>query len=283
MDKTYIERKLKENEEKKDEARLKIFSFLEKTSKEFEGWNPVEDNEIKIKALKYNRFNQYKSEIIKSIDNPNELSTIIVGFNVFAALFQEPEAIARNIKDLSECLDKYNQYTLNEYHIKDLEDSKPIHFSGDIIITDPCYLMNKKSDRDDWGFCSCGYELNKLEFTKYLQRDTIIGDWSCTVFDIEDNSKIYGHFCADSGEVCVVLAEEAFNYNPDFEKEYLKDRDWCATIIKDFEGDIYFRIDEDKFMYEGKECVDYDVKVVLDGINKKTGEPIHLISSQTGF
>ena len=42
-------------------------------------------------------------------------------------------------------------------------------------------------------------------------------------------------------------------------------------------------IDEDKFMYEGKECIDYDVKVVLEGVNKKTGEPIHLISSQTGL
>ena len=242
---------------------------MKKISKELESWNPIEDNEIKIKTFKHNHFNQYKSRIIESIDNPNELSVITVGFNVFAALFQEPEVIARNIKDLSECLDKYNQYTVSEYHIKDLEDSKSVHFSGDIIITDPCYLMNKKSDRDDWEFCNCGYELNKLGFTKYLQRDTIIGDWSCTVFDIKDNSKIYGHFCADSGEVCVVLAEEAFNYYPDFEKEYLEDRDWCATIIKDFEGDIYFRIDEDKFMYEGKECIDYNVKVVLEGVNKK--------------
>ena len=61
-----------------------------------------------------------------------------------------------------------------------------------------------------------------------------------------------------------------------FKKDFLENRDWCAAIIKDFEGDVYFRIDEDKFIYEDKECFDYEVKVVIDGVNKKPVNPFTL-------
>lgn len=37
-----------------------------------------------------------------------------------------------------------------------------------------------------------------LGITKYLVRDTIYGDWSCTTFN-SDNKEPIGEFCADAG------------------------------------------------------------------------------------
>lgn len=55
-----------------------------------------------------------------------------------------------------------------------------MEFKGDIIITDPCYLI-----RDEhWG-SDISYSGDRLEafgFTKYIWEDTLYGDWSCTVY-----------------------------------------------------------------------------------------------------
>lgn len=45
-------------------------------------------------------------------------------------------------------------------------------FKGDIVITDPCYVVND----EDWEFSEYGDRVDKLGFTDYLVRSTIVGD-----------------------------------------------------------------------------------------------------------
>jgi hypothetical protein len=105
---------------------------------------------------------------------------------------------------------------------------KTMHFEHkDIIITDPCYIIN---DNEDW--------LSKAESIKSgMFTDTLYGDWSCHVFDI-DTEKPIGQFCADAGMVCVYPLDEPL-LDKEAVEEFLK-KDWCATVIKDFTGDVSF-------------------------------------------
>lgn len=52
-----------------------------------------------------------------------------------------------------------------------------------------------------------------------------------------------GYFCADAGMVCVLYLDEVLKYNPDFEDEYMG-RSWVVTVIKDFDGEVEYVIDE---------------------------------------
>lgn len=275
MDRAVIERMLKDNKIKKSELKANIISLFNKLDKEIEEWDGTNN--------KYKRFCEYKEVILNKIDKPAVVLIQLAGLTVYSKFFKGPKDITDNLNKLVSWLEEYCDHCDSDSCLRSLEDSAPIHFSGDIIITDPCYLMNKNSNKDDWKICDCGDSLNELGFINYLSRNTLCGDWSCTIFDAIDKNKTYGRFCADSGKVCVVSADEVFKYNPNFKKDFLESTDWCAAIIKDFEGDVYFRVDEDKFIYKDKERFDYEVKVVIDGFNKKTGEPVHLISSQTGL
>lgn len=137
-------------------------------------------------------------------------------------------------------------------------------FSGDIVITDPCYMKNSKN--------SCA-----------MQRGTIYGDWSCMVYPgkLEENKKyeewnehyfkffndynftgktkdekkamreefnkfkeewkknILGEFCADSGQVGVFEWDKLSTED----QKWALERPWCATIIKDFSGEVEFEIE----------------------------------------
>lgn len=111
-------------------------------------------------------------------------------------------------------------------------------FKGDVIITDPCYLMKKGADYD-WEKCDYGDNMEALGFTKYLVRDTIYGDWSCTTYNQDTKDKI-GSFCADAGLVGVFLLDEVLKYNPGF--DYHTERLWTTTLIPDFEGEISIHV-----------------------------------------
>ena len=52
-----------------------------------------------------------------------------------------------------------------------------------------------------------------------------------------------GEFCADAGMVCVVYLDEVLKVNPNFQK-WAEEHTWCATIIKDFDGEIHYEVDE---------------------------------------
>jgi len=57
----------------------------------------------------------------------------------------------------------------------------------------------------------------------------------------------YGMFCADSGTVCVILAEEL--NNKDSFLEWVKKHSWCATIIPDFDGNVEYVIDNNESVH----------------------------------
>lgn len=166
---------------------------------------------------------------------------------------------------------------MENYNLGRFRDSKPMEFDGDIIITDPCYVM--KED-DDWERCDYGDDMEALGIEHFMTRETIYGDWSCTVFDT-DTKKPIGEFCADAGLVSVMLLDEVLRYNPDF--DYHEKRTWTTTLIQDFKGIVQFIVKKCKFFYNGKDCVNYEVRVVGHGVNKVTGEPINFESKQTGL
>lgn len=194
----------------------------------------------------------------------------------------------------SDCIDKAERYMWFKNNVEiifdylyinydNLLDSEIKTFDGDIIITDPCYILTEKDrNNDDLNL----YKLNSLGITNYLVEDTIYGDWSCTVFSediINKDSKVLGHFCADVSLVAVLDLNDVLKYNPNF--DYHINRPWTTTLIKDFKGTVQIVKEEDK-RYNEKEKrweYDYNVRVRGNGINKVTGEPIMFVSVQTAL
>ena len=164
-------------------------------------------------------------------------------------------------------------------------------FDGDIIITDPCYIIRNENGitKNDWHYCEYGEYMERLGIKNYLTHDTIYGDWGCTVFD-SDTKKPLGRFCADAGLVSVFLLHEVLAYNPNF--NYHLERPWTTTIIPDFKGTIQIEVVRETGTYERRAFVprvagggfDHDVTVVVGhGVNKKTGKAINFISKQTSL
>lgn len=177
---------------------------------------------------------------------------------------------------------------LCDQNLNRLLDSEPMEFDGDIIITDPCYVMRSESERKDWHKCECGYEMETLGVNHYMTRDTIYGDWSCTTYNSDSGEEI-GKFCADAGLVSVFLLDEILKYNPEF--DYHTEKPWTTTLIKDFKGTVQFVVKRTEGVYEDTteyykkgDTWTYDsVEIVGHGINKLTGEPINFVGKQTGF
>lgn len=147
-------------------------------------------------------------------------------------------------------------------------------FKGDIIITDPCYIIKKNSG--DWGKCGYGDNMKALGIENYLCRDTIYGDWSCTTFN-SDTKEAIGEFCADAGMAAVFLLDEVLAYNPDF--DFYETKPWTTTLIKDFDGDIEINIihiegvydDDTEWHSKGDKWEDNEVRVIGKGnINFET-------------
>ena len=191
--------------------------------------------------------------------------------------------------------DKYESslYKVNG-GLKRYLDSEPMEFEGSIIITDPCYIMRAEHHGttpltdDDWGACDYGSNMEVLGIHNYMTRDTLYGDWSCTVYNTDTREAI-GEFCADAGLVSVFLLDEVLKYNPDF--DYHKERTWTTALIPDFKGTVQFVVEHEEGVYEedteyrkaGDKWEDYSVHVIGHGINKTTGRPINFRSSQTGL
>ena len=149
-------------------------------------------------------------------------------------------------------------------------DSEPVHFRGDVIITDPCYI-----ERDDDLDRSRKDEL----FHPYMERDTIYGDWACTTYD-ENTGEILGRFCADSGMVGVFLLNDILAYNPEYNAHI--DLPHSATCIRNFDGTVQFVIEEYEYEYKNEKHKDYEVHVVGHGIDMKSGKKIDFVTRQTG-
>lgn len=143
-------------------------------------------------------------------------------------------------------------------------------FKGDIIITDPCYIMRAKHHgttpitENDWRSCEYGENMEVLGIKTYLTRDTIYGDWSCTTYN-SDTKKELGEFCADAGLVSVFLLDEVLAYNPDF--DYHINKPWTTTLIKNFDGDIELKVVSYQYRDEDTDELvdDEEVRVIGKG------------------
>ena len=152
-------------------------------------------------------------------------------------------------------------------------------FKGDIIITDPCYII--RDNTDDWSKCNYGDDMENLGIKNYLCRDTIYGDWSCTTFN-SDTKECIGRVCADTGMVAVFLLDEVHKYNPEF--DWYESRPWTTTLIKDFDGDVRIDVIHTEGIYENntkyykKGDKWEDDSVVVVGVGN-----INFETRQTGF
>lgn len=103
-------------------------------------------------------------------------------------------------------------------------------FKGTLIITDPCYILNN----EDYKKTNYGKNLNELGFTSFLVSDTGYGDWHNEIRRCSPYES-FGEFCADSGQVCVVLKDD-IEKNPACAKMFsILPEDYYATV-EDFEG-----------------------------------------------
>lgn len=75
------------------------------------------------------------------------------------------------------------------------------------------------------------------------QHDKLCQECESMEKELNLNLKEIGNFSSDTGLVSVLLLDEVLKYNSDFEPWALE-HPWCATIIKDFDGDIEYYIDE---------------------------------------
>lgn len=192
--------------------------------------------------------------------------------------------------------DDYPDYRkMDEYEIKALE--KETGFSRRILPDEWTHISKqyeeeskkyeaalmeyRKNNISDWELCNCGEDMTVLGIKNYICRDTLYGDWSCTTYN-SDTNDVLGRFCADAGMVGVFLLDEVLKYNPDF--NYHIERPWTTTLIKDFDGEIDFKIVHTEGVYEdytefhskGDKWEDDSVIVIGKGnINFKT--------RQTGF
>lgn len=155
-------------------------------------------------------------------------------------------------KDFEELIVINSKIQLN----RNIANSKPKYFKGDILITDPCYVLRNIDE-------------NKV---RYIERDTIYGDWSCKTYDI-DTKEILGRFCADSGMVAVISLDDVLKLNPNFD-DYKNE--YAYTVIRNFDGYVYFKVNNFVYEHKGEKCVDYDVQVVGKG-------NVNFITSQTGL
>ena len=152
-------------------------------------------------------------------------------------------------------------------------------FKGDIIITDPCYVVDQEDIRN------ISFQNPKamatLGFHNYMCRDTIYGDWRCTTYNTDTGEKI-GGFCADCGLVAVFLLDEVHKYNPDF--DWYVTRPWTTTLINNFDGEVNFEVRHHEGVWE------------TDGVRHKKGDKweddevvvigkgnVNFIGKQTGF
>lgn len=189
-----------------------------------------------------------------------------------------------------------------------------------IIITDPCYIVNNcteknpnpvpftkeavespnyeeireayydwEEEHNDWKKCAYGSNMEALGISNYICRDTLYGDWSCSTYNT-DTKECIGNFCADAGLVAVFELDEIRAYNSNIDK-WIEDHSWCVTVIKNFTGNIDFKIVHTEGVYtkedeyesngkiyckEGEAWENDEVQVIGKG-------NVNFFTTQTGF
>ena len=164
-----------------------------------------------------------------------------------------------------------------------------MYFKGTIIITDPCYIVKKCTEKnphpfpwtevniknpnikemvkqynewedshDDWKKCRYGTNMEALGISIYFTESTIYGDWGCSTYKIEENPyEVVDNFV------------EAYENEEDYEIECSKLGDFCADagLVSVFLLDEVrkYNPDIDKWIEEHSWCVttipDFDGEV----------------------
>lgn len=171
-----------------------------------------------------------------------------------------------------------------------------MHFKGTIIITDPCYIVKKCTEKnphpfpwtkvniknhnvkemvkqytewedshDDWRKCMYGSNMEALGISTYFTESTIYGDWGCSTYKIEENPY----------EVVNNLVEA---YEEDYNIKCSKLGDFCADagLVSVFLLDEVrkYNPDIDKWIEEHSWCIttisdfDGEVKYYVDKNNE---------------
>ena len=103
-------------------------------------------------------------------------------------------------------------------------------FKGDIIITDPMYIVKSE---EDWQRCEYGEKLDELGIFTYITAGN--GDEFASDIVSLDTHESLGELGSDSCMISVMLLREVRRYNFDFDKDLGKH---CYTIIEDFDGEV---------------------------------------------
>lgn len=255
MDKNWFNKKIKEEHSKVNKIKEKVKKVIEdevnltKEQKE-ELWELYHKDDFGMIPLKL-----LKNFAINGVDYSN----------------QNKEKYEQFGRDCIELM-KYHEPLISMEEIYEMYlDSEEVEFNGDILITDPCYII--KENTDDWKKTEYGQDMSVLGLKTFITHDTIFGDWSCITFNT-DTKKTLGQFCADAGLVGVFLLDEVLKYNPSFDCHLNKP--WTTTWIKNFKGTVQIVVKEN-----GKSYDRYSVYVIGNGVNKETGNPINFRTKQT--
>lgn len=116
-------------------------------------------------------------------------------------------------------------------------------FKGNLLLTDPVYIVKKWCESDWKLLLSDGYDyavLHYLGITKYVLGE--IGEDS--EWNVIDNSGMkVGSYCSDSRLFCVCDLKQVLVYNPDFLISFDKNSE-CYCVINDFDREIKVIPDE---------------------------------------
>lgn len=134
-------------------------------------------------------------------------------------------------------------------------------FSGDLLMTDPAYLVASEAD---WQLVlSEGYDraaLHLLGICDFLSAEAGDDTVRCVIGANDDR---IGAFCTDSTLFCVCDLAQVLAYNPDFLTKNEKYPDTFCVIL-DFDGDVSVLYDENgavNFIGKGKNAFRTAVEV----------------------
>ena len=117
--------------------------------------------------------------------------------------------------------------------------------------------LYRQETADDWERSNYGENMENIGIHNCITTDTLYGDWSCTTLE-KNTNKVLGNFCADAGMVGVFLLDEVLKYNPEFEKDL--EKDWVVTVIKNFDGEVEFSVEEDEVSVIGTGNINFYTK-----------------------